>query len=119
VLITANTHGLPFTITQNGTPLSDGSDVIPPGACTVVPVYAAADNAGSPKPGGAVLGSAGSWVDSSKVVYSSESGGSVEMRTVQLHYAITGDPSSGATSAVPTSQPGGNYTGNITFTVTA
>jgi hypothetical protein len=41
------------------------------------------------------------------------------MRTIQAHYSITDDPAAGASGAVPASQPGGTYTGTVTFTVTA
>ena len=118
VSITANSHSLPYTITQTGTSLVAGPNTIPTGACTVVPVYAAADNGGAAKPAAAVLGTAGSWVATNKSLYASESG-SAAMRTIQAIYSITDDPAAGATSAVPVNQAAGTYNGTVTFTVTA
>ena len=46
-MISANSHGLPYTITQTGTALSNGTTTLPSGACTVVPVYSALDNGGA------------------------------------------------------------------------
>lgn len=116
--ITANSHGLPYSITQTGTALSNGTTTLPSGACTVVPVYAAADNGGAAKPAAAVLGSAGTWVSTNKALYTSETG-TAAMRTIQAIYSITDDPAAGSTAGVPVSQAGGTYTGTITFTVTA
>ena len=116
-MITANSHGLPYTITQTGTTLSNGTTTLPSGACTVVPVYATQDNGGLAKPAGAVVGTAGSWVGT-RTLYTSETG-IAAMRTIQAVYSITDDPIAGATSAVPLNQAGGNYSGTVTITVTA
>lgn len=117
-MITVNSHGLQYTITQTGSALSNGVTTLPAGACTVVPVYAALDNGGATLPAGADLGDAESWVATDKVIYTSEAG-LAEARTVQAIYSITDDPIAGATSAVPVGQSGGVYTGQVTFTVTA
>lgn len=116
--VSANSHGLPYTIKQTGTALSNGTATLPSGACTVVPVYATQDNGGAALPAGASLGTAGTWVANDKVLYASETG-SAAMRTIQNHYSITGDPAAGATAAVPINQAGGAYSGTVTFTVTA
>lgn len=116
--LTANSHGLQYAITQTGTSLSNGINTLPSGACTVVPIYAAADNGGATMPAGAALGTPGSWVATNKPIYTSEAG-TAALRTIQAGYAITDDPTAGATTGVPLSQPGGTYTGSITFTVTA
>jgi hypothetical protein len=116
--VVANSHGLPYTITQTGTALSNGNVNLPAGACTVVPVYATQDNAGAAKPAAAVLGSAGTWVATNKALYTSEAGAAA-MRAIQAHYSITDDPAAGSTAAVPSSQAGGTYNGTVTFTVTA
>src|SRR3989338_1130568 len=43
-MVSANSHGLPYVITQNGTLLSNGTTTLPAGACTVVPGYNTLDN---------------------------------------------------------------------------
>jgi hypothetical protein len=116
--ITANSHGLPYTITQTGTVLTSGVNTLPSGACTVVPVYATADNGGAAKPAGAVVGSAGTWVATNKAIYTSETG-TAALRTVQAIYSVTDDPAAGATAGVPLNQAGGTYTATATITVTA
>jgi hypothetical protein len=117
--ITANSHGVPYSIKQTGTALSNGTVTIPAGACTVVPVYATQDNGGASLPSGAALGTAGTWVASDKVLYTSETTSTAALRTIQNHYSVTGDPAAGATAAVPVNQPGGSYSSTVTFTVTA
>ena len=113
-MITANSHGLPYTITQTGTALG----TLPTGACTVVPNYAAADNGGLAKPAAATVGAAGSWIGT-RTIYTSETG-TAAMRTVQAIYSITDDPAAGATAAVPINQAGGTYSGGtVQITVTA
>ena len=114
-MISANSHGLPYTITQTGTALSNGATTLPSGACTVVPVYSALDNGGAALVG--TLGVAGTWVTSGKTLYTSNAIGSV--RTFQAGYSVTDDPAAGATTGVPLSQAGGIYNGAVTFTVTA
>lgn len=118
VFLSANSQGLPYTITQTGTALSSGSASLPAGACVVVPVYAQADNGGAAQPQGATLGTPGTWVSSGKVLYASESGNAA-MRTIQAIYSISDDPAAGATTGVPVDQPGGDYDATITFTATA
>jgi hypothetical protein len=115
--ISANSQGLPYTITSTGTAMSNGSTTLPSGALTVVPVYSAADNAGAAKPAAAVVGTAGSWVGT-RTLYTSESGTAAQ-RTIQAIYSITDDPAAGATTGVPTSQAAGTYSGTVTITVTA
>ena len=114
-MISANSHGLPYTITQTGTTLSNGATTLPSGACTVVPVYAALDNGGAALVG--ALGTKGTWVASGKTLYTSDAAGSI--RTIQAVYSVTDDPAAGATTGVPLNQAGGTYNGTVTFTVTA
>lgn len=113
-LVSANSHSLPYSIKQTGTALSNGTTTIPAGACTFVPVYAAADNGGLANTN--TLGSPQSWVGADKTIVTSTDG---SMRTYQVHYSITDDPSAGATAAVPVNQAGGTYNGQVTFTATA
>ena len=115
--ITANTHGTPYSILSTGTALTSGTNSIPTGACTVVPVFAAQDNGGISMPSGAALGVAGTWVANEKVLYHSELG-TASMATIQAYYSITDDSATGATTAVLVSQPSGTYTGTVTITVT-
>ena len=119
MFITANSHGLPYTISQTGTSMSNGVTTLPTGACTFVPVYAAADNGGAAQPAGSALGTKGTWVSATaKNIYVSETG-TAALRTIQAVYSITDDPAAGATTSVPLNQPGGVYTGTATITVTA
>lgn len=115
-LISANSHGLPYTISQTGTALTGSGGTIPTGACTVVPFYAVQDNFGNSIPGGAAVGAKGSWVGT-RTLYTSEPAASIKI--IQAHYSITDDPAAGASSAVLVSQAGGTYSGSVTFTVTA
>jgi hypothetical protein len=115
VLLNAVSSGLPYTISQTGTPMTGpGGVVLPAGACTVVPVYSSADNGGAAEVG--TKGTAGSWVGS-RNIYTSNAAG--DLRTIQAHYSITDDPAAGATTGVPLNQAAGAYTGTVTFTVTA
>lgn len=114
--ITANSQGLPYTITQTGTTISNGTTTLPNGALAVTPVYATQDNGGAAKPAAAVVGSAGTWVGT-RTLYTSEAAGA--LRTIQAHYAITDDPAAGATTGVPLNQQAGTYNGTVTITVTA
>ncbi len=114
--LTGNSQGAPYTISQTGTALTGpGGATIPAANCTVVPVYAAADNGQLPLPAGAALGTAGSWVGT-RTLYTS--GGTGALRTIQAFYSITDDTAAGATGAVPLSQAAGAYTANVTFTLT-
>ncbi len=116
-MISANSQSLPYTITQNGTNMSNGSTTLPSGALGVVPVYASQDNGGAALPAGAVLGTKGSWVGN-RTLYTSESG-AAQIRVIQAIYSITDDPAGGATAGVPLNQAPGTYTGTVTITVTA
>lgn len=115
--ITANSQGLPYTITSTGTAMSNGTTTLPSGALTVVPVYAAADNGGQAKPAAAVVGSAGTWIGT-RTLYTSETG-TAALRTIQAIYSVTDDPAAGATTGVPVSQAAGTYNGTVVITVTA
>ena len=113
--ISALSSGTPYTITQTGTQLTSGSNTLPAGACTVVPVYAAADNGGQALVG--TLGTKGTWVATDKTLYTSNA--AADVRQIQYHYSITDDSNAGATTGVPTNQAAGTYTATVTFTVTA
>ena len=113
-MVSANSHGLPYTITQTGTAMSNGATTIPSGASTVVNAYSPLDNAGAALVG--TLGTKGTWVGT-RTLYTSDAIGSI--RTFQSIYSVTDDPVAGATSAVPLNQAGGTYNGTVTFTVTA
>lgn len=113
-IISAIGSGIPYAITQTGSAPTTGVDTIPAGACTVVPVYSSADNTGASFVG--TLGAPGSWVATNKVLYTSDAEGSG--RVIQAHYAITDDPASGGTAAVPSDQPPGTYSSTVTFTIT-
>lgn len=118
--INANTQSLPYTITQSGTPVSNGSATLPTTACRVVPTYNPTDNGGAPLVG--TLGSPGSWVGP-RTVYTSDAAGSP--RTVSVVYALIGDPAYGGglngepLNFIPNTQPAGAYGGSVTFTLTA
>ena len=116
VHLTISSPGAPYTITQTGTQLTAGPNKIPTGACTVVPVYVASDNGGQGLPTGAVVGIAGSWVATNKILYTSDPAYSI--RTLRFYYSITDDPAAGSSSYVPLDQAGGTYTGTVMFTVT-
>ena len=118
VFLSANSHGLPYTITQTATQLSNGITTIAGGSSTVVPVYSPADNGGAALPIGASLGTKGTWVATNKLLYQSE-GGAAAARTIQAFYSITDDPAAGATTGVPLDQSGGAYSATVTFTLTA
>jgi len=121
-LVSANSHGAHYTISQTGTALTSGTNTIPAGACRMVPFYSASELSNGVAqgaiPAGASVGTAASWVTSTgNTVYNSESSAAA-MRIVQAHFGITDDPASGATAAVPITQaPGTNYSGSVTFTV--
>jgi hypothetical protein len=114
VYMTANTQSLPYTISQNGTSVSNGTATMPNGACKVTPTYNAADNGGAALVG--TLGTAGTWVGT-RTLYTSNATGAT--RTISSFYGLIGDPAQGAGNFVPESQAAGNYSGTVTFTVTA
>ena len=116
-MISANSQSLPYTISQTGTTLSNGSTTLPSGALTVVPVYASADNGGAAMPSGAALGTKGTWVGS-RTLYTSEPGAAA-IRTIQSVYSVTDDTAAGGTTGVPLNQAAGTYSGTVTITVTA
>ena len=119
-MITVNSHGLQYTVTQTGTTMSTGGTTpktLPAGACVVTPAYAAADNGGAGLPTGASVGAGGSFVSTGRILYISETAGS--LRTIQAHYSITDDPAAGSTAGVPLDQAGGTYGGTVTITTTA
>ena len=114
-LISANSSGLPYTITQNSpVALTSGANTLPAGATTVVPVYSPFDNGGQALVGS--VGAAGSWVGT-RTLYTSNAVGAT--RVIQAHYSVTDDPAAGATAVVPLNQAAGTYSGTVTFTVTA
>ena len=115
VRLSGNSSGVPYTITQTGTAPTNGGNIILAGACTVVPIYSSADNAGLGLVGS--MGAAGTWVATNKMLYTSDSAGS--FRTIQCQYAITDNPAAGATASVPLNQPPGTYNASITFTITS
>lgn len=111
--INANSQSKPYTLTQNGSPVSNGSTALPQGACKVTPTYNAGDNGGASSVG--TLGSTGTWVGN-RTLYTSDTAGS--MRTVTVYYGLIGDPAAGAGNFIPSNQASGSYSGTITFTVT-
>jgi len=115
-MLSANTQGAPYVISQTGTALtrSGGAETLPAGALQVTPVYAAADNGGAAMPAGASLGTQGTWVASGKTLYDSENGSPAAIRVVQVHYAVI----EGAGGTVPPNQAAGTYNGTVTYTVT-
>ncbi len=115
-LITVNSRGVAYTVSQTGTPMSNGTSAFPDGACVLKPDYKADDNAGQSLPAGASLGSPGSWVTTNKILYIS--GPSGETRTFQTLYTITDNPAYGATNGVPLYQQSGAYKGTVTITAT-
>lgn len=111
--ITSNSHGLPYTVTQTGTAMSNGSTTLPSGALAVKPLILAVDNGGTAD---GTAGTAGTWIGT-KTLYTSTAAG--PLRSVRAYYAITDDPNAGASTGVPQDQAGGNYAGTVTFTLTA
>lgn len=118
VFLTGRTQQLPYVITQTGTSLNNGAATMPNGAQNLAIVYATQDNGGQPIPTGAALGTNGTWVATNKTVYDSENA-NAQQRTVQAIYGLRGDPALGPGNFVPPSQPSGNYTAQITYTLTA
>ena len=116
--ISANSHGVPYVITQTGTLLDNNAgSTLDAGACTVVPVYADADNGGAVIPPTATLGPKGSWVGTT-TIYTSEPVAPASVRTIQAYYSVTDDPAAGATSGIPLNQASGTYTGTTVIMVT-
>lgn len=121
-LVTANSHGKPYTIKQTGVAMTDGANVLPAGACGVAVNYQNADNGGNPKPGTLTLRTPNTWVGTD-LTLASDSSTSSQMSTLQMTYSITDDPSGGALggASVPLNQKtnGNPFVGSVTFTVTA
>ncbi len=119
VFLSAQSQGLPYSITQTGTPMSNGGSTLPAGACIVKPTYSAGDNGGLTMPAGASLGTGATWTSvSSKLIYQSEAT-AAQARTITAFYSVTDDPAAGATQGVPLGQAAGTYSGTVTFTLTA
>lgn len=114
VYLTANSQGLPYTITQNGTTVSNGTATLPNNACKVTPSYESGSNGGAALVG--TVGTAGTWVGN-RTLYTSNSSGAV--RTINAYYGLVGDPAQGAGNFVPENQASGTYSGTVVFTVTA
>ena len=110
--ISAKTHGDDYTITQTGTQVKSGANVLPDNALAMNVVYVPSDN-GSVTDG--TLGSKDTWVGT-KTLYTSTSAG--PMRTVRAYYSITPDPNVGPGGTVPLDQAAGSYSGTITYTLT-
>jgi hypothetical protein len=112
VLLSAQSSSRKYAIKQTSTPLTAGAVTIPSGATNVQPT-----SNGAALPAGAVLGTAGTWVASEKVLYTSEAAGSA--RTVAAIYSVGGDVGgpTGATQVIPTGQAGGSYASSVTFTL--
>lgn len=112
--------GLPYTITQDGSPMSNGTTTLPTGPLVVKAVYEPLDQtpSGSPQPAGSTTPTqaGASWVGT-RTLYTS--GGTGAIRTVTAFYSITDDALAGSTGSVPTTQAPGSYTGTVTFTLTA
>lgn len=113
-LLSANSHGVPYTIRQEGTALTSGANTIPTGACVVNTAYSTEDNGGQALVGS--LGQGGPW-NVQRTLYTSNAAG--DIRTMQAYYSVTGDPAANATAAVPVTQPAGNYAATVTFTAVA
>lgn len=122
-LISANSRGAHYTISQTGTQLTSGTNTIPSAACRMVPFYSSTDKLNGvdqgAMPAGASLGPAASWVGT-RTIYDSETSNTA-IRIVQAHYAVTDDPGAfpGNISggAVQVNQAGGTYSATVTFTV--
>jgi len=116
VILTANTHSMPYAILQSpNNVLIAGADNIPIGAATVTPVYSADDNGGAVIPVDAIVYPAGPWYFKNDLYWSGAGG---QARTVQAVYGISGlDPRAGGTEIVPIDQRSGNYTTSILFSL--
>ena len=115
-LVSANSHGDHYVISQTGTALTSGVNTIPTGACVMGIAYASQDNSGATTyPGTLGTPLKGSWVGT-RTIYNSETA-PTQIRIIQAHYGITDDPANGASAAVLINQPGGTYSATVTFTV--
>jgi len=120
-LLSANSHGAHYVISQTGTALTSGTNTIPAGACRMVPVYSSSDLLGGvaqgPIPAGASIGAKASWVTATgNTIYNSEASNTA-VRIAQAHFSVTDDPTTGANAAVSVNQAGGSYSATVTFTV--
>ena len=119
VYLTAHTQQAAYIISQNGQDLNNNAGAtLPDGAQNMVIVYVPSDNGGAQIPNGAALGTpiSGTWVGN-RTIYDSENTPAAE-RTVQAIYGLLSNPALGNGNFVPSNQPGGNYSGQITLTVT-
>lgn len=116
VLLAVNAQGVSYEIKHDVSPLvrSGGSEVIPSGAFSARPFYVAEDNAGQLIPSGSRLAVTGP-AEALKTIFTDPSGSS---RVISMIYALSGDPSTGATEKIPVSQRSGSYSGTIQFTLT-
>ena len=117
VYLSAKTQTQPYNILQTGQSMTNGTVTLPNNAQRVTPVYVPVDNGGATLPTGAAIGTQGTWVVTNKIIYDSENS-LAQDRTVQAVYGLIGDSALGAGNFIPSNQPSGSYSGNITFTLT-
>ena len=117
-LITVNSHGLAWSLTETGTNMTSGANTLPVGSLAMNPTYVASDNGGVTD---GTMGTKASWFNATaKTLYTSTAAG--PLRTIRVYHAITDDPTAGAESAkglIPLDQKAGTYTGSVTYTATA
>ena len=113
VYLHPNSSGRPYKLTQTASALTNGTRTIPAGACVVTPWPV--DKNGQSYPSGAVIGTQGSFIASSKILYQSDPSGAYA--PVAFTYAIANSSANGATELVPFDQMGGSYTSSVTFQV--
>jgi len=112
VYMTANTSARRYEIKQTASALSNSSGAtLVAGACITTP-----HSNGITLPTESQLGTQGSFVAIDKLVYRSEPAGSAQ--SVAAVFAITNDPTFGATQFIPSDQQGGTYASSVTFTLT-
>ena len=109
VYLTTNTSSRKYEVRQTATQLTAGTKTLPAGTTIVTPF----DALGTGLPG--ILGTRGSWVATDKVIYASEVAGSAV--GVGAIYAVTSNPTNGATAVIRQDQPGGVYAASVTFTL--
>ncbi len=114
--ITVNSHGIQWTLKQNGSAMTSGANSLEADSLAVTPVYIDSDNANVADNG--TIGTASTWVNSNKTLYTSHSSG--PLRTIRAYYSVTDDSAAGASAPnIGLDKPAGIYTGNIIFTATA
>lgn len=114
VFFAINSQGRSYTIKQTAASLRSGTNVIPDGAFIVTPLSGIGGNPAQPLPAGITVGARGSAVATNKILFTSTG----VVSTLAATYAVTDDPSKGATQPIPTNQAAGNYTTTVTFTAT-